>query len=625
MNPPAPWSQASALISGAGYGTQYKPAICDYNGTVFLAWATSSDSSSPPSTFSFTSWLPADNGWATPTTVSFPDSSMYQSNTSALVVFNAVLYAFVPNGSGLSIFSYNDSTFVHAGNWGSTWNTAIAAVVCDKTLHVVGSNGSDNDHLVWSWSDPGLTAVTGPSGFSANTTINESSTSNPALIVRGGSVVLLLLANTDGRGVLEDTLSKDTNTWSRTDTLDQSGNSGVSAAASPDGEHSWICFKKHNGRSNLMCHYKKKKTCWSSNYSMGSGDVLHGWNEAALVYSNDWVYAVWNTYKGGNPIYYSRRPMKELSTDSWMGELVDQSISISALSIPGTHDSATASYHNLITGSRVRCQDMSITEQLDAGIRYFDLRAGYQSADSPVAAYHGNFYLGLTFEQIFQFFYSWLSEHTSEAIIVQIKSDQDNASKQKVSNDVFDMINDDTNWVTTDTIPTLDQIQGKIQLVRRVPLPDKLDNTGTPFGVDATGWPWNKQATITYPTVGASHSNVSLVIEDFCSYDAKGATALENKTVRIKDFIDGAVASSDPNTWYIGYSSYMTDGGIPDTPENYVTAPIGGQTPLNTALEEYVQSKGGVWQECKCWNSSYGLSRVSYWNIDPGYYLDQRY
>ncbi|KAF7553450.1 hypothetical protein G7Z17_g3618 [Cylindrodendrum hubeiense] len=608
---PAPWSPAKPILQGAQVETQNKPAICDFNGRVFIAWATTSGTDTPASTFSFTSWLPSDDGWAPLSHAKLNDSTV-QSNTSALVVFKEVLYAFVPwtsttsSDSGLSIFKYNEVTFEHVGDWGETWNTPVTAVTHKGTLHVIGYNQSDSDHFVWTWSNPGQTTITG-SEFSDNTRINQQSSSNPALVVRDDGVHLMFLAHGDGRGVLDITLIEDSNTWGPSVELNESGNSGISATATPDGKHAWICFKKHNGSSNLLCYWETKNNanCWSDNQSLGSGNILEGLNEAALVWSNDWIYAVWNTYQSDAPMYYSRRPTAQLYPDSWMGALVNQQISIADLSIPGTHDSATGVYHALVSEALVQCQNMGITEQLNAGIRYFDLRAGYDSdspapgsGSGPVAAFHGNWYLGLSFAEIFQFFYDWLDKHSTEGIIVQIKADQDDAKDQDVSNDVYGLISAQSKyWVTTGTIPTLDQIKGKIQLVRRVPLPDALDNKATSFGVNATNWPYNTaSAVISHPTEDASQTNVSLVVEDYCTYEGDGDAALAYKTGVVNAFVDAAASSSGPaGAWYIGFSSYTTAGGlIPDSNYNYATKALGGNTPMNVALEQTVQSRGGV-------------------------------
>src|SRR6202000_866551 len=80
---------------------------------------------------------------------------------------------------------------------------------------------------------------------------------------------------------------------------------------------------------------------------------------------------------------------------NWMSELVD-SIPISALSIPGTHNSPTC--HTALPS--VRCQAGSPKAQLNNGIRFFDLRVQPESPDDPskedLTLVHGVFSICLT-------------------------------------------------------------------------------------------------------------------------------------------------------------------------------------------------------------------------------------
>ncbi len=618
MNPPEPWSQAQALFPGSTTGSQYKPAICQYEDKIFLAWATWSNTY----TFSYTYWRLSDNGWNDATRdVALADASYTQSHTSALVVFNKVLYAFIPYSSptqsGCSIFNYDktEGTFVHIVDWFDTWTTDIAAVVYKDTLYVVGHNPNDGDHLYWTCSNPGVTSITAAnaiSGFSANTKINESTTSCPALIVRKDKktlkdkVVLLFLASSDARDILECTLTEGDNpTWNRTDDLEECGNSGVSATSTPDGQHAWLCFKKHNGRTNLMCHYQKNGA-WSSNYSMGAGSVLECANEAALVFFDDWVYAVWNTYNDGQTMYWSRRPMKQLNPESWMGDLVNQKISLADLSIPGTHDSAAYKFEiphtglivNSVVGSYVKCQRMSFTEQLNAGIRFFDLRAGYNSSGE-LMGFHGANVLQVSVEQIFNYFYAWLKDNSTEAIVALVNKEGKNATEQTLSNDLYTMMsspNAKAYWCLEDTVPTLDQVQGKIQLIRRIPHADQLWNktaevaTG-PFGINANSWPQNKSGSISHESFLNPTSAVTLFVEDNYTFDRNGHDAHDNKMNLLQEFIKSATTQSyGANTWYIGYSSFMTQSSgldlIPNTPHGYAM-------PTNGDLEKLVRSQGG--------------------------------
>ena len=60
----------------------------------------------------------------------------------------------------------------------------------------------------------------------------------------------------------------------------------------------------------------------------------------------------------------------ENSSSNWMERILDET-KLSALSIPGTHDSATQ-YVSL--SSIFQCQDTAIKTQLENGYRYLDIR-----------------------------------------------------------------------------------------------------------------------------------------------------------------------------------------------------------------------------------------------------------
>lgn len=72
-----------------------------------------------------------------------------------------------------------------------------------------------------------------------------------------------------------------------------------------------------------------------------------------------------------------------LNGTNWMSK-IDGTRLISDINIPGTHDSATRSVEciqglfDVVGKAYAKCQDLSIREQLDAGIRYLDLRVSYE-------------------------------------------------------------------------------------------------------------------------------------------------------------------------------------------------------------------------------------------------------
>lgn len=57
---------------------------------------------------------------------------------------------------------------------------------------------------------------------------------------------------------------------------------------------------------------------------------------------------------------------------TWMADLSDE-LSVSEVFIPGTHDSAAGGVSDI--GAFAECQSWTLSEQLESGIRAFDLRA----------------------------------------------------------------------------------------------------------------------------------------------------------------------------------------------------------------------------------------------------------
>ncbi len=67
--------------------------------------------------------------------------------------------------------------------------------------------------------------------------------------------------------------------------------------------------------------------------------------------------------------------IKNLSASDWMKEIPDTAY-LASMNIPGSHDSGL---HNATAGfgSMAECQTLSIKEQLEAGVRFFDIRLRY--------------------------------------------------------------------------------------------------------------------------------------------------------------------------------------------------------------------------------------------------------
>lgn len=180
-------------------------------------------------------------------------------------------------------------------------------------------------------------------------------------------------------------------------------------------------------------------------------------------------------------VYSSANPQ------SWMQMLKDAT-PLSACSIPGTHNSP-AYYRALPT---VRCQAVSPRQQLENGVRFFDIRVQIDSPTSPrLALVHAVFPVSLTgpkyLRDLLNDIFAFLDENPSETLLMSLKregvgsfSDQDLG---RILHDHYTTGKDADRWYVDPDIPTLGQVRGKIVLMRRFAIDDAMRALH-----DARGW-----------------------------------------------------------------------------------------------------------------------------------------
>ncbi len=179
--------------------------------------------------------------------------------------------------------------------------------------------------------------------------------------------------------------------------------------------------------------------------------------------------------------------------NSWMQQLPNE-IPLSFLSVPGTHNSPT---HHLAPPS-VRCQAVSPWDQLQNGVRFFDLRVQPENPpEDPLVLVHSVFPISLKGKKYFRDLYNdilrFLRENPGETLIMSLKREgTGDATDQQFSKILKDhYINRDSgSWFTEPRIPTLGEVRGKIVLIRRFNLDDSLrgEHNGRGLGIDASSW-----------------------------------------------------------------------------------------------------------------------------------------
>lgn len=226
-----------------------------------------------------------------------------------------------------------------------------------------------------------------------------------------------------------------------------------------------------------------------------------------------------------------------------MSKLEDD-VLVSSLSIPGTHDSAayTRPWPYIAT------QKMDIRQQLNAGIRYFDLRCGIR--DDVAEMVHGPSLLGLRLSEVLGSMYRWLDTHPTEGLIVQIKEDREpERSNIHFSQAIFGYISARSDrWRTANTTPVLGELRGRIQLFRRYQGPSRMA-----YGISVNEWRDNPSRPFTITT----RHCVQLTIQDHYNFpDPTSLPALiATKGGDVSGLLDRASKDSDDSHWYLNFTS----------------------------------------------------------------------
>ncbi len=223
-------------------------------------------------------------------------------------------------------------------------------------------------------------------------------------------------------------------------------------------------------------------------------------------------------------------PMSKINNKNnknWLKNL-DDNTSILKLSIPGSHDSGATHSIGDISG---KCQDSSILEQLNMGVRFFDIRL--QLRNNVLKVVHGFVDQDLDFSSVLKDFDSFLKENPSEGLFITIKEEASSSN----SNITFEeglikaISNYEDIWEKDAVLPkTLKEIRGKIVLLSRY-----SHNT---IGVDAyDGWIEQDEDDLTN-TFNLKNSPIH--VQDF--YKIKN---IEDKKQQVKDCFSYSSTNSD--------------------------------------------------------------------------------
>ncbi|MBK1898259.1 phosphatidylinositol-specific phospholipase C [Chryseobacterium sp. YIM B02567] len=195
----------------------------------------------------------------------------------------------------------------------------------------------------------------------------------------------------------------------------------------------------------------------------------------------------------------SKASLATIGIGNWMSGLQDNT-SISKISIPGTHDSGAMREVPANSGT-AKTQNLTISEQLNAGVRFLDVRCRH--IDNSFAIHHGAIYQNLNFDDVLNACYTFLDNHPTETIIMSVKEEYNASNTTRTFEQTFDSYiqKNPSRWDLGVNISNLGSIRGKIKLLRRF-------SAGTSKGIDATSWADNT-------TFEINNSAASLKVQDY--------------------------------------------------------------------------------------------------------------
>lgn len=322
-----------------------------------------------------------------------------------------------------------------------------------------------------------------------------------------------------------------------------------------------------------------------------------------------------------SPIFGHYATGNTRDTATWM-KLYPDKTPIVRMNIPGTHDAATWNYSsqnkevldpitdlvkpNHDPSDFYRCQDKSLFDMLNDGIRAFDLRYAYDVTNSTLVFWHGP---GLqsetaTVEDVLFGFYQWLDDHPSEALFLSYQHEHhtESAYEQLL---LYDALTSPAakKYIsqTKGTLGTLGSVRGKITLLRRFTLTElgsSYDETLPGLHFPPTEWTVNgADIALQYN----KDTGETAYIEDYYTPQLPKTTRPEvnirwkyNATTAA---LERAASRDHSGSLYWSFaSSTNTDGEPPKTPRTQALGSGRDKTPeggVNNQLVEFLKGMKG--------------------------------
>lgn len=361
--------------------------------------------------------------------------------------------------------------------------------------------------------------------------------------------------------------------WSPADDVSE-GRAARGVSAASFGGRAYLGFVDERRHDGACVAAHRDGRAWEAPERVGGADVKARFPPQIAVL-NGRVHCVF-AGKWRGDLHWFSRPVLAYDLATWMGAVPDGAW-LSALTVPGTHDSCARSNVPF-----VRTQYLSIAQQLALGLRFFDLRLRTHG-DGKLYCYHGGMPIGLprglsfdeVMSQVWEFIGPRDGRKATETVLISINND-DKSKEQKAKPQAFyDAVKtaiestptwDDGSkrWYAEPVTAKLGDVRGKAVLLRRYHGDPDVEATER-MGLDLEEWlDDNPDFTITTPT------GVRIRLQDKWKFakrcDLKDL--ISSKQEFVQKMMEGALGlqpdpegeDGDPEkTWFINFCSAVGD------------------------------------------------------------------
>lgn len=230
-----------------------------------------------------------------------------------------------------------------------------------------------------------------------------------------------------------------------------------------------------------------------------------------------------------------------MPNQDWMRSIADNT-NIARMAIPGTHDSGAWQYCYTPV---CRAHDISISAQLDIGVRAFDIRVG-DAGGGVYKVYHGFVDMGITVQSVLDDIVNFLDANRSEFVILMLKQETGSID---ISGPINAMVN--TSLVGKlypfhtgiEQWPDLSAVRRKVLVFSRLTRPHASH-------FNTSDWPDDPPKA--FLKLNPDHGNFGIILQDLYN-----SPEVDKKQRAIEVVLDHAEKSQNERLLYVNFTSFV--------------------------------------------------------------------